>query len=168
MRVSYLFCWRFRFSLFQISTIASSKMKMIRRSMPPLRPAAIGITGRFVGLGSSVLATGVGEDERLVGMHIGVLSSPFTEQSPEMVIETSWTVTVGLVCTHCCNCKSKSVLFTPSKLIILARKMTCPVLLLAPHTSLTPSMYFSEKPHLQIISSSLATSSAMSLALSEV
>ena len=137
--------------------------------MPPSRPAAIGITARFVGLGSSVLATGVGEDERLVGMHIGVLSSPrFTEQSPEMVIGTPSTVTVGLVCTHCCNCESKSVLFTPSKLIILARKMTCPVLLLSPHMSLTLSMYFSEKPQLQIISSSLATSSAMSLALSEV
>ena len=54
--------------------------------MPPPRPAAIGITGRFVGLELVLLASGVvgsGEDGTVIGMHIGLLSSlKDTEQSP--------------------------------------------------------------------------------------
>ena len=78
MRVSYLFCWWFLFLLSQISTVASSKTVTRRRSMLPQRPAAIGIIGRFVGLGSVwllLLASGVvgsGEYEMVIGMHIGL------------------------------------------------------------------------------------------------
>ena len=145
MSVSYLFRWCLLFLLFQISTIASSKMMTRRRSMPPPRPAAIGITGRFVELGSVwllLLVSGVvgsAEDGMVIGMHIGLLSSlKDTEQSPETVIGTPLTVIDGLVCTIVAIMK---VLFIPSELIILARKVTCAVLLLSLHMSLTPPMH---------------------------
>ena len=119
----------------------------------------------------SVVNTGVVgtvRDGVVMGMHIGLLSSCRYTEQVETVIGTPLTIIVGLVCTHCCNIGSKSVLFMPSKLIILARNTTCPVLLSLPHMSLIPPMYSSERPHLQIFCTSLATSSAISLALSEV
>ena len=56
-------------------------------------------------MGSGVV--GSDGDGMVIGMHIGLLSSPrYTEQSPEMVIGTPLIVIVGLVCTHCCNHES--------------------------------------------------------------
>ena len=142
MRVSYLFRWWFLFLLLQISATASSKMMTRRRSMPPPRPAAIGITGRFVELTSAwllALASGVADsdgDGMVIGMHTGLLSSPrYTEQSPEMVIGTPLTVIDGLVCTHCCNCESKSLLFIPSKLIMPGRWLAVVVTAHEPYSS---------------------------------
>ena len=65
---------------------------------------------------------GSGEDGMVRGMHIGLL------RSPETVIRTPLTIIDMVLSVPIVAIISQSVLFTPSNLIILARKVTCPVL----------------------------------------